>query len=277
VFVLPEGPSQFVDTLRAALAEAGASQVADRAVVRTVQVPAYDPEAVVRALQSLNTARVDGVAMMTPETPQVRDAIAHLKSEGLAVVALASDLPNSERDFFIGVNSVAAGRTAGLLMGRYIYDSGEILVATNSLQSRDSIERRLGFDAVIGEEFPHLTVLPSVESHDDPERMGRIVREVLAARPGLRGVYSMGFGNTPLLAALRETGRLCDLTVIAHELTPLTRRALVEGEVFAVITQNVGHLARSALRVLRAVRDGVPIFEAQERIRLEVILRENLP
>jgi LacI family transcriptional regulator len=87
----------------------------------------------------------------------------------------------------------------------------------------------------------------------------------------------MGFGNTPLLAALRETGRLCDLTVIAHELTPLTRRALLEGEVFAVITQNVGHLARSALRVLRAVRDGVPIFEAQERIRLEVILRENLP
>jgi ABC-type sugar transport system substrate-binding protein len=34
----------------------------------------------------------------------------------VAVVTLVSDLPNSRRDFFIGINSVAAGRSAGRLM-----------------------------------------------------------------------------------------------------------------------------------------------------------------
>lgn len=276
-FVLPEGPSQFVGTLRAALKEASSALVADRLLVRIVPIQSPDPHAIVRTLRSLNPARLDGVAIMAPETPQVRDAVARLKEAGLAVVALVSDLPNSPRDHFVGINSIAAGRTAGLLMGRFIASPGEILVATNSLRSRDSLERRLGFDAVISEEFGHLKPLPTVESYDDPRRMEAVVLEAARSRPGLAGVYSMGTGNTPILEALRRSGLAGRPVVAAHELTPTTREALRTGEIAAVITQNVGHLVRSALRVLRTLCDGLPIFEAQERVRIEIVVRENLP
>lgn len=276
-FVLPEGPSQFVNTLTAALREAYSSQVADRILLEVVYVTTHDPHQIVRSLQDLNTSELDGVAIMAPETPQVRDAIARLKADGLAVVALVSDLPNSNRDYFVGINSVAAGRTAGLLMGRFIAKSGEILVVTNSMRSRDSLERRLGFGDVMASDFPQLTVLPSVESFDDRRRMEDVVGQVVLARPNIVGVYSMGSGNRPLLSALRKSGRLGGLVVIAHELTETTRQALQDGEIAAVINQNVGHLARSAIRVLRALCDSVAVFEAQERVRIEVVLRENLP
>ncbi len=277
VFVLPEGPSQFAETLKAALNEAYASQIADRVLLQVTTVPLRDPHAIVRALRALDPRRLDGVALMVPETPQVRDAVARLKDEGLAVVALVSDLPNSQRDYFIGTNSVAAGRTAGLLMGKFLKNNGKILVLTNSMRSRDSLERRLGFDDVLSSDFPEIRVLPSVETYDDPARMTEIVNGAMAARPGLTGIYSMGFGDTTLLETLRMRGGMDDLTVIAHELTPATREALLNNEMAAVITQNVGHLVRSALRILRALCDGQPIFEAQERIRIEVVLRENLP
>ena len=276
-FVLPEGPNQFVETLRAALLEASATQVADRASVKVVTTPAQDPHAVVRALRALNPRRLDGVAIMAPETPQVRDAVARLKEEGLAVVALVSDLPNAPRDRFVGIDNVAAGRTAALLMGRFAPKGGEVLVVTNSLRSRDSLDRRLGFDRVASEDFPRLRALPTAESYDDPARMEAVALEAALSRPKLVGVYSMGSGNTPLLRALRRSGRLDELVVIGHELTPATRRALIENEMAAVISQDVGHLARSALRVLRAACDAAPVFEAQERIRIEIVLRENLP
>lgn len=274
--VLPEGPSQFADTLRDALNEAYGSPIADRMRLSLVTVPGNDPHAIVRALQGLDTARFDGVALMVPETPQVRDAVARLKDAGLAVVTLVSDLPNSRRDHFIGINSLAAGRTAGLLMGRFVRDPGDIVVVTNSMRSRDSLERRLGFDDVMAADFPALRVLPSVESHDDPQRMEAVIAEITRTRPALRGVYSMGPGNTALLGALRDSGRLQDLVVIAHELTPVTRAALAADEAAAVIAQNVGHLVRSALRVLRNLTDDLPIFEAQERVRIEIVLRENM-
>ena len=163
-------------------------------------------------------------------------------------------------------------------MGRFACaKSGQVLVVTNSMHARDSVERRLGFDEVMAETFPHISVLPSLETHDDPDRTDRIIAEAFRSNSDLLGVYSMGPGNVALLNALRSTGRLQDLVVVAHELTPSTRIALQDGEIDAVINQNVGHLVRSALRVLRAKCDGSEIFEAQERIRIDIVLRENLP
>ena len=278
VFVLPEGPNQFADTIRAALMEAVEAQSAERLSARVVSVPTHDPHAVARALDALDAARIDGAALMAPETPQVRDAVTRLRGRGLAVVALASDLPSSARDHFVGINSYSAGRTAGDLMGRFTAARpGRVLVATHTMQARDSIERRLGFDEVVAAGFPHLVVLPTVESHDDPDRMAEIVAATARRTPDLVGVYSMGHGNMPLLEGLRRAGRASDLVVLAHELTQGTRRALIDGEIDAVIAQNVGHLVRSALRVLRAKSDRVGIYEAQERIRIDIIMRENLP
>lgn len=276
-FVLPEGPSQFADTIEAALKQAYTSQLADRTLLKVLRIPVHDPHLIVRSLQSLNLAHLDGVALMVPETPQVRDAVSRLKEAGLAVVALVSDLPTSKRDHFVGINSIAAGRTAALLMGRFARESGKILVVTNSMRSHDSLERRLGFDAVMASDFKSLEVLPTVESFDDPARLEGIIENVIAKRADIVGVYSMGSGNSHVLRALRTGGRLEELVFIAHELTPVTRQALLENEVSAVISQNVGHLVRSALRVLRSLCDDLPIYEDQERIRIDVILRENLP
>ncbi|MEO1677819.1 MAG: LacI family DNA-binding transcriptional regulator [Pseudomonadota bacterium] len=277
-FVLPEGPNQFVETMRASLTETLEAHTTELLSVTVWPVPAHDPHAVVRTLVRLSASQVDGAAVMLPETPQVRDAIVRLKADGMAIVALASDLPNSPRDHFVGINSHSAGRAAASLMGRFIgARKGDVLVVTNSLQARDSLERRLGFDAVMAAEFSDLRALPSIESHNDPDRMETIVRAAASRNPSLVGVYSMGSGNAPLLRGLRRSGRSDELTVIAHELTSVTRQALVAREVDAVITQNVGHLVRSALRVLRARVDGIPIFEAQERIRTDIVIRENLP
>ncbi|MEM1429013.1 MAG: LacI family DNA-binding transcriptional regulator [Pseudomonadota bacterium] len=277
-FVLPEGPSQFVETLRLSLAETLDAKTDERLTVTVVPAPANDPYTVVRTLKRLSHSRTDGVALMLPETPQVRDAVARMKSAGMAVVTLVSDLPHAPRDHFVGINSYSAGRTAAQLMGRFIGDrGGDVLVVTNTLQARDSLERRLGFDAVMAAEFGQLRAMPTVEAYDDPDRMRQIVERVVSGNPRIAGAYSMGSGNTPLLQGLRASGRIGDLVVVAHELTPVTRQALVAREIDAVINQNVGHLVRSALRVLRARADRTPIFEAQERIRTDIVIRENLP
>lgn len=275
-FVLPDGASQFMDTIKSALHDAYASQIADRVALNIIAVPTHDPYALVRHLRVLDLTQLDGIALVVPETPQIRDFVARLKQAGVAVIAVASDLPNSARDFFVGIDSVSAGRTAGLLMAKFARSEGEILVVSNSLRSRDSLERRLGFDQVLQESAAHLTVLPTLESHDDAVRMEDLVYRMLLRKPHLVGLYSMGTGNLSVLRALRRSARSADMSVIVHELTPPTRAGLLANEIDAVIAQNVGHLVRSALRVLRNLSDVAPIFEPQERVRIEILMRENL-
>ncbi|MFQ6552433.1 LacI family DNA-binding transcriptional regulator [Aestuariibius insulae] len=278
VFALPGSDDPFVKALSNALSEATEAQQADRITARHVVIPTGDAHGIAGVLDRLDPETVDGLAVMAPETPQLRDAIARLKAKGIAVVAFVSDLPNSDRDHFVGINSLKAGRTAGTLMGRFLSDAkADILVVTPSMLARDSIERRLGFDAVLSEGFPTLSVLPTIETHDDPARIRTVVTAAIAAHPKLAGIYSMGTTGDPLIEAIRASGRAKDLVMIAHDLTPLTRTGLIEGHIDAVIAQNVGHLVRSALRVLRAKCDGTEIFEAQETIRIDIVIRENLP
>jgi LacI family transcriptional regulator len=276
-FVVPDSKSQFIDTIHDALNEAMRMPAPERMNLSCIKAPVDDPNATARILTELSLHGFDGVAVMCPETPQVRDAVMRLKQAGLAVVTMVSDLPSSMRDRFVGVDNIAAGRTAGALMGRFISGKpGRILVISASLVSRDSLERRFGFDSIMSESLPDVEVLPTIETRHDNQRLTSIVRNVLVAQQSLVGIYSLGTGNTAILDALRAADVLKNTTVIMHELTPVTRAALQAGEIDVVIMQNVGHIVRSSIRVLRAAVDRTEVFEPQEKIRIEIVMRENL-
>jgi LacI family transcriptional regulator len=276
-FVIPDNKSQFIATIRDSLAEVSRTPGSDRIRVETILAPIDDPNATARILLELSSGKYHGVAIMCPETPQVRDAVTRLKQAGLAVVAMISDLPSSARDHFVGVDNVAAGRTAGALMGRFLDQKlGKVLVISGSLASRDSIERRFGFDSILAERFPALNVLPTIESRNDSHRLISIVRQILAIHKDVIGIYALGSGNAAILDVLRATDAIHNATVIMHELTPVTRAALMANEVDVVIMQNIGHIIRSSIRVLRAQLDKTEIVEAQEMIRIEIVMRENL-
>ena len=274
--VLPDTESQFIQTLVAALRDAGSMAAASRMELRLHRFPPEDPHALAALLASLPGRDYAGVALMAPETPILRDAIRGLRAKGLPVVALVSDLPNTGRDHFIGIDNHAAGQTAGVLMGRYL-GTGQVLVLGQSLLARDTVERRRGFDQVMQRDFPGIEALQTLETHGSAQTLRQVVTEMLANAPDVRGVYAMGGGHRALTQTLDDMGLSGKLTVICHELTLHARAALEAGEIAAVITQNLGHLARSTLRVLRAKADRVPFDEGQEQIRIEIVIRENLP
>ena len=277
-FVLPDTQSQFVQTLRAELETASAVAIAARTEIEVIRFPAEDPHMLAALLAELPDKGVAGVALMAPETPILRDAIKALRLRGVAVVALVSDLPNTERDRFVGIDNRAAGRTSAVLMGRFLGQGPQkVAVVAQSMLLREAVERRLGFDDVMHRDFPLIDVLPTLESHGSPDLLRQVVGEMLAQFPGVGGVYLLGSGHRALTQAIDDLGLTGKLVVIGHELTPHARDALIAGKMDAVITQNVGHLVRSALRVLRAKSDKSPIDPGQEQLRIEIVLRENLP
>jgi LacI family transcriptional regulator len=163
-------------------------------------------------------------------------------------------------------------------MGRYLgAKDGRVGLIAGSLSLRDHIERRFGFEQVMLHEFPHLTVLPVLESRDDWQRVEAVTTQMLAAHADLIGIYNVGAGSRGIISALENTGRQNQVTYIAHELTDATRRALVDGTIDVIINQNAGHEVRSAVRVLMAKADKAPLIEAMEHIRIDIFVRDNLP
>lgn len=277
LFVLPDTDNEFVEALSKQISEQSRNHFIERTRMTINKVAPFDPQDIVELLDAVDQREIDGVAVFGPETPSVRDAVKRLRDKGVPVVALVSDLPSSDRDHFVGIDNVSAGRTAAQLMGRFVQRKGKVLVLTGSRLARDHLERRQGFDLVVAEAFPHLEVVASVEGRDDPDLIYRMLPEIFETYPDLVGIYSSAAGNAGLIQFLSEKDVANDLVIIAHELTPMSREALKCGAFDALISQDSGHLVRSAVRLLRATSDKVPFNKAQERIRIDIYLKENLP
>lgn len=277
VFLLPETDNEFVASLAREIEDQAMPMALDRTRARKVLLPPFDPQALVAALDELDAATTDGVAVFGPETPEVCEAVNRARARGIAVVALVSDLPNSERDHFVGIDNVAAGRTAAQLLGRFLGGVGQVLVITGSSLARDHVERRAGFDALMYEAFPNLEIVSVIEGRDDPEAVRQQLPEVFRTYPELSGIYSSAGGNPGLVDFLNDANAGHRMTVIAHDLTKTARGALADGVFDALISQNEGHLIRSATRLLKATADKRPFDQTQERIRTDIYLKENLP
>lgn len=277
VFLLPESQEPFVESIRESLVVVEAAKITDRTRIVVHAIPNNDPHATARIMDQFTSEDIDGVAVMTQETPQVRDAMMRLRDRNIAVVAFVSGQPSVAQDHFVGIDNVAAGRTAGLLMGRFLCrENAKILTVSQSMQARDSLERRLGFDAVMRQHFPGVEVLPTLETHGDPSRIEKVIARSAQAYENVSGVYVLVSANSVLLDSLRKAGLFSSTVTITHELTLHAKESLLQGEIDAVITQNVGHLVRSALRVLRSKCDGLNFDPSQEKIRIEIVTRENI-
>lgn len=277
-FVIPEGPNSFMRSLELELDQARLRSALERTDIRVLRVPAFDGAALGAALDSLDPNEIDGVALVATEAPAVRDAIARLSAAGVPAVTLVSDMPGSRRSHYVGIDNVAAGRTAASLIGRFSgRRGGRVALLAGSMLVRDHVERRMGFEQVIRAEYPGLDCLPVLEGRDD----AAVVRELLAGclrrEPGIVGIYSMGAGNRGVIDVLSSDPAYRDIAVVAHELTDHSRRALRDGLFDAVINQDAGHETRSAIRILKARIDDTPVIEGQEHIRIEIYLRDNLP
>lgn len=278
LFVLPDIEGRFMSGIVGRIDEANRAFALERMQAGVLRIPETDAHAIAATLDGLEADRVDGVAIMAPASPQVRDAIDRLRRRGVSVAAFISKQPNAERSRFIGIDNRAAGRTAARLMGRFCGPgaSGGLLVVCETMQLLDNLERRLGFDQVINAVFPGLTVAPSLETWADPERTRAVLGQALANVAALRGIYVMSSEAERVLEPLAGMIDLSGVVVVAHERTPFTESALRSGMADAVIAQDAGHLVRSALRVLRASVDARDPLESQETVRIEILVQDNL-
>lgn len=276
-FVLPEGNNDFMIGLGEEVRAMASHLVSERVQIDLRLTDVFDAATLAATLDSIGDI-YDGVAVVALDHPRVREAINGLVERGVSVVTLVSDVPSSKRVHYAGIDNSSAGRTAATLMGRFLGGkTGKVGLIAGSLSLRDHIERRFGFEQVLAQEFPQLSILPVLESRDDWQRVEKVTAEMLSAHPDLIGIYNVGAGARGIVAALENTGRQKQITYIAHELTDHTRRALVDGTIDAIINQNAGHEVRSAVRVLMAKADRTPLIEAMEHIRIDIFVRDNLP
>ncbi len=276
-FVMPSGPNLFMQQIQSYLGEMSSWLSTRRLAVEMVATDVFDPAVLASTLEAL-AGDFDGVAVVALDHPSVRAAINDLVNGGTKVVTLVSDVPSSQRHHYVGIDNIAAGRTAGALVGRLVGPRrGKVAIVAGSQGLRDHAERIFGFNQVMSSEFPQLQIMPVLEGRDEDGRSEHLMTTVLSNHRDIVGLYNVGAGTPGVAKALMESGRASEVIFVGHDVTVMTRKLLLQGVMDAVISQNPGHEARAAVRVLLALARGEPILSEQEKIRIDIVMRDNLP
>lgn len=216
----------------------------------------------------------DGLIFQPIEHRLVRDAVMELAESGFPVVCALTTLPGVETLGYSGLDNRAAGRAAGLLLGHLLGRRGKVAILMSDALYRSHEERESGARNILRSEFPEISTLESITTMDNPDACYRAVLQLLEEHPDIGGICNLGGGNRGIEKALIETGRAKDIAYIAFNLTPLTRKALLDGTIDAVIHQDMGKIARTAIEAVCQYHNGSrkPIGY----IPTEIIMRENI-
>ncbi len=270
--LLPGNENLFFDDLVARFAEEESRHDLD---MRLVRMNAFDAPSLAAALNGVSE-QSRAVITVALDTPEVRDAIDRLEARGTRVITLVSDVPQARRSAYIGFDNFAAGRTAGALMAQFAAQkTGTVAVLVGHLSLRDHLDRRSGFEQVIDERCPDLRLIQAGACRDLPDLAQTLVADLVAETPDLVGLYVAGAGNRGVVAALAKAAPP-GLAVIGHELTEVTRAALLAGRYHAVIVQDTREIARRALEaVLRPETEEGPGPDGL--LAIQIVIKENLP
>jgi LacI family transcriptional regulator len=276
-FVLPAGTNRFLGMLGRLIGASQDQLASFNMRARVDHVESFKPELLAQELRRVGRD-VDGIVFMAIEHPAVREAVDALAERGVPTVTLISDVVNTRRVAYVGLDNRSAGRTAAYLIARFVgARPAKVAMIAGSLSYRAHEEREVGFLHFFEEMFPQVEVVGLREGHDDEAKNYRQTKTLLARHSRLAGIYNIGGGADGIGRALKETGRQRDVVFVGHGLSPDTRAMLIDGTMDAVITQNPQTSLMDCVAIFANLRAGRAPLDGTTRSRTEIILRENLP
>lgn len=218
-----------------------------------------------------------GVCIKARDLPAIRAAVDQLTASGIPVVTLVTDLTNTKRIAYVGVDNRSAGRTAAYLIAQTVGDSaGTVLTSRSNDRFLGEEEREEAFKAALTRLRPNLHIIEASGGSGVHSETSRIVRRTVAGLDQIRAVYSMGGGNMAILNALEQNRSLPDVYV-AHDLDNDNRRLIEDGRLSFVLhhdlrvdLQNVFHAFLHHHKLMPA-----PLCTTISHI--QVVTPENIP
>lgn len=164
---------------------------------------------------------IDGIILSPINSDLVRKAIDRAADKGIPVVTTNSDIADSKRLCYVGLNGERASRVAGRLMGQFLGGEGDIAIISSAIATENNnyfvTIREQGFRKFMAQTYPKARIVECVESFEDPLITYKRARELIAKHPQLRGIYITCGGVAEVGRALQESGKSDRIRVVSFE------------------------------------------------------------
>jgi ribose transport system substrate-binding protein len=188
-----------------------------------------------RLMDDLVAAGVSAIAVSVVDPKTSTDAIDRIAAQ-VPLFTFDSDATDSKRVAYIGSSNTELGKNAGELAVKAMPGGGKCMGFVGLPGADNARERIEGFKAAVA---GHNIELVDVRGDDiDQTRARANVDDTLVAHPEVNCMVGFYSYNPPrIYEALRDAGKLGQITVIAFDEDPITLGAVKEGSFAGTVVQ----------------------------------------
>ena len=258
IILLTNGNSPFWDACRAGLQDADKElKLAEAGMQAVLEVNDGTPQGQLDKLRQFGSQPdvvAIGVSVIDANNVAIADQMRELKSRGVKIVAIDSDLKedlHDARTAFIGTNNLVGGRELGVCARNLRPEGGEYVTFVGRTGAQNAIERVGGFGEGAGEKFKSLD---NMGDDLDRTRARDNVRNAIRNHPGLNTLVGIWSYNAPAIVdVVKELNKRESTTIVVFDAEPLAIEQVGQGLIDAMVVQNPYQMGFQGVRMMKAL------------------------
>lgn len=204
-------------------------------------------------MDNLATAGVKAI-MVSAVDPKATDVLDKIAGE-TALFTTDSDAPQSKRIAYIGSSNEDAGKQAAEIAKKAMPNGGKCMGFVGLLDADNFKGRQKGFTE--GLAGTNITLVDTKGDNIDQTRAKANVSDVLAANPDINCMVGFYSYNTPrIYEALKDAGKLGQITVVGFDDDPITLGGVKEGSIAGTVVQQPFEWAYQGFKLMAAYLKG---------------------
>jgi len=232
-------------------AEAGLRDIAKTTGVKVeLTGPAtFSPSEELAAFQQAVSQHPSGILVSVSDPQSFKGPIDAAISQGLPVICIDADDPESRRVLFIGTDNFRAGQDSGKRMADLLGGQGRILIIALAGQLNTD-ERVRGVNEAL-KKYPGIKIAETIDDKGDPRNANDAVSALLQKKEKIDGIIGLeasgGSGAAEALHRLDLTGKI---KIVAFDKDPQTLEGIERGWITATVVQKPYVMAFYGVRFL---------------------------
>ncbi|MGC1902234.1 MAG: substrate-binding domain-containing protein [Candidatus Acidiferrum sp.] len=239
----------FYDQLWSGVLEEGKrlAQLGIQFVNRPVQSLGEDDAA---AFKDLIQNGVDGIILTAGNPKELTPLINDAEDNGIPVVCVSTDAPDSRRSCIVCVEPYLNGCLAGELMGKMLPAGSKVAVVAGMLMAEDHRKKTAGFSETFPKHCAGGKIAAVIEGHEDEDESFQKTFDLLRKTPTIAGLYVNTVNCLPVCRALGARGLAGKIKLITTDLFGEMSSYFQKGTITASIYQQPHRQGQMAVRIL---------------------------
>lgn len=232
-------------------AAAGLTDIGKNAGVKVEMVgpTTFSPDEELSTFQQVVAQHPSGILVSVSDPKLFKDPIDHALLQGIPVICIDADAPDSNRVLFIGTDNFRAGQDSGKRMAALLGGQGKVILITLGGQ-HNSEERVRGVTEAL-KKFPGVQVTQTIDDKGDPRVAEDAVAGLLMKKEKIDGIICLeasgGEGAADALHRLDLTGKI---KIVAFDKDPQTLEGIDRKWITATVVQKPYVMAFYGVRFL---------------------------